>query len=347
MEQENTELSRETSLRSEGHGIDIIREVQRVLRLEGSALLHCASNLEEPARQTQLRLALTRMYETVERGGKIILTGLGKSGKIAQKIAATLSSTGSFSVYLHPTEALHGDMGAVKSGDVILALSHTGNTEEILRLIPEFADRDICLIGMGGNSQSRLAGLCDVWIDSYVDLEACPHNLAPTSSTTLALALGDAIALTLMQLRGFNPNDFKTNHPGGSLGRKLTLRVKDLMHRGNALPRVGPESSMEEVLNESTEKKLGAVLILQERELLGIITDGDIRRALQKREQFFHLTAEAVMTKKPVTVQSEAMAREAFELMENRSSQIAVLPVLDSTHQCVGIVRLHDLVKNL
>ena len=179
-----------------------VREVQRILTVEGQAILNCAVRLNESKAQHQLSLALSQLHRAVASGKKIVLTGLGKSGKIAQKISATLLSTGSFSVYLHPTEALHGDLAILQTGDVVIALSYTGNTEEILRLVPLLSERKIPFIAIGGNPDSQLARLADVWIDSSVGMEACPHNLAPTSSTTLALALGDALALTLMQMRG-------------------------------------------------------------------------------------------------------------------------------------------------
>ena len=276
------------------------------------------------------------------------MIGLGKSGKVAQKIAATLSSTGSPSLYLHPTEALHGDIGMLGSNDAAIALSYTGNTEEMVRLIPSLKSLRIPVIGLGGNKDSQLANRCDFWIDGSVRQEACPHNLAPTTSTTLAMALGDALAVALMKVRGFDASSFARNHPGGALGRRLTLRVTDVLHRDDQVPVVGLDASVDEVIVKSTQKKLGAVLVSgPDRKLEGIITDGDIRRALTLREKFFSLKARDIMTRSPVSATPEMMAQQALELMENRPSQISVLPVVDDRGNWIGLVRLHDLIKSL
>jgi arabinose-5-phosphate isomerase len=218
-----------------------------------------------------------------------------------------------------------------------------------VRLMPSLKSLRVPVVGIGGNPQSKLAELCDVWLDGAVDAEACPHNLAPTTSTTLALAIGDALAIALMQLRGFDAASFAQNHPGGSLGRRLNLRVGDVMHQGDAVPRVQAHAPVDEVLMSSTQKKLGAVLVVDRdgKKLLGIVTDGDVRRALQHREKFFSMKASEVMTQNPVTVRSDQMAKEALDLMENRPSQISVLPVVDSSGNWQGLVRLHDLVRAL
>lgn len=338
-----------------------LNEACRVLELESQSLIQCAHRLRESSKQTPLGAeasnwirAVDLMNATLNQGGKIVVTGVGKSGKIAQKIAATFSSTGSAAVYLHPTEGLHGDLGLISRGDCILALSYTGNTEELLRLLPSLKHLQVPIIGLGGKSHSQLALHCIAWIDGSVEREACPHNLAPTTSTTLALALGDALAIALMQLRGFNPNDFAMNHPGGALGKRLNLHVSDLMKTGNSLAVTTCDASMDEVIRLSTEKKLGAVLIFSSKlspelsnTLEGIVTDGDLRRALQHREKFFNFKAEEIMTKKPTTCLPEMMAYDALKLMENRPSQISVLPVVDSQGQCVGLIRLHDLIQSL
>jgi arabinose-5-phosphate isomerase len=325
--------------------VTIVPEMIRVLQLEGQAILKCAERLKNDAEAGQLQKALDLLRLSLDNGGKIIITGVGKSGKVGQKIAATLSSTGSLAVFLHPTEGLHGDLGIIRPQDVILALSYTGNTDELVRLLPSFRSLRVPVIGLGGNSNSKLSNECDAWIDARVDQEACPHNLAPTTSTTLALALGDALAVVLMQIRGFDAKSFAQFHPGGSLGRKLTLTVGDLMHRGADVPVVGPQSTMKEVIVAATRKTLGAVLVVQDRELLGIITDGDIRRSLQLQEKFFGLKACDVMTQKPVTASVDMKAQVALELMENRPSQISVLPVVDQNGRWEGLLRLHDLVK--
>ena len=319
--------------------------IARTLKLEGQAILDCAERMLQNKTSAQVEKALGYFQSALDRGGKIVLTGIGKSGKVAQKIAATLCSTGSFAVYLHSTEGLHGDLGLVRPQDAVLALSYTGNTEDVLQLLPSIRNLGVPVVGMGGNASSRLASLCDAWIDGWVESEACPHNLTPTSSTTLALALGDAIAMALMQLRNFDAQSFAKNHPGGSLGRRLQLRVRDLMHAADHVPTVGPQAMMDEVVSESTLRKLGAVLVVEGKQLLGIITDGDIRRSLKAREKFFHYKAEDIMTRKPVTARPEMMAQGALQLMEDRSSQISVLPVTNDQGEWVGLIRLHDLVR--
>jgi arabinose-5-phosphate isomerase len=249
-------------------------------------------------------------------------------------------------VFLHPTEGLHGDIGLIRSNDAILALSYTGNSDELVRLIPSLKSMGTSVIGLGGNFGSKLASLSDVWLDAYVETEACPYNLAPTTSTTLALAMGDAIAITLMQLRGFDSQSFANFHPGGSLGRRLNLNVEDLMHTGDAVPIVSPLATMEEVVIVSTQKKLGAVLVVESHRLLGIITDGDLRRSLKHREKFFHMKAQEVMTVQPVTASPGMKAELALQLMEERASQISVLPVIDDQGYWKGLLRLHDLIRS-
>lgn len=328
--------------------LDVVSEAIRVLRLEGNAILQCATRFNENQAAQNLARAIELMKSSLDQGGKIIVTGLGKSGKIAQKVAATLSSTGSLAVFLHPTEGLHGDLGVLTPRDVILAFSYTGNTEELIRLIPSIRGIGVSLIGIGGNPESQLAPKCDVWLDAKVEQEACPHNLAPTCSTTLALAIGDALAVTLMQIRGFDEKAFALNHPGGALGRRLSLRVSDLMHTGAELGVVSLSADMDSILVTSTEKKLGGILVTDaNNQMVGIITDGDIRRALKHREKFFSLSAKDIMTPNPVTIRRDALAKEALDLMENRPSQISVLPVLNEKDEWVGLIRIHDLVKNL
>ena len=329
--------------------IDVIAEVSRVLNLEGEAILRMVNSLADPsgAVAQSFENALLASHQALEREGKIVVTGVGKSGKIGQKIAATLCSTGSLSVYLHPTEALHGDLGLVGPKDIVWILSQTGNTDEVVRLVPSLKTRGVTLLGVGGNRSSVLATQCDIWIQAEVQAEACPHNLAPTTSTTLALAIGDSLAMALMQLRGFDSSQFAQNHPGGALGKKLNLKVSDLMHRGVDVPCVGIDAPMDAVIIASTEKKLGAVLVNEGQKLVGIITDGDIRRALQFREKFFQFTSRDVMTRDPISVSPHALAQYALELMENRPSQISVLPVLNSDGNWLGLIRLHDLVRSL
>lgn len=327
--------------------LEILNELRRTLRLEGEAILSTESALgsvDSLAAGAWLR-AVHLLSTALDRGGKIVVTGVGKSGKIAGKIAATLSSTGAQAFFLHPTEGLHGDLGFVRPNDAILAISYTGNTEELLRILPAFQSLKAPLICITGNLKSRLAECADAVLDASVATEACPHNLAPTTSTTLALAMGDALAMALMKLRNFNAESFARNHPGGSLGRRLNLTVEHCMQKGEAVGLVTENSTMDQVVIIATQKRSGAVLVVREGKLLGLITDGDIRKALSHQERFFHLRASEVMTENPITATPEMPARDAVALMENRSSQINVLPVVDREGNWIGLLRLHDLLQ--
>jgi arabinose-5-phosphate isomerase len=326
---------------------EILNAVQTVLSTEAQALKACAERIHREPMATQIVKAITTMQECLDAQGKIVITGMGKSGKIAQKIAATLSSTGSLSVYLHPSEGLHGDLGILQSKDIVWALSYSGNTEEIIRLLPSFQKLGVKLIGMGGNSQSKLARESAIWIDASVEQEACPHNLAPTTSTTLALAIGDAIAVCLMKIRKFDTEAFAKNHPAGSIGKKINLKVSDLMHHLQNVSVVSENAPVDEVLVSASEKKLGGVLVTRNSKLLGLITDGDIRRALKHREKIFSLKASEIMTHNPITVDSEESAFAALRIMEDRESQIHVLPVVDAKFNVVGLLRLHDIARTL
>lgn len=327
--------------------IEILSELRRTLSLEGESILATARGIDSPDLPNSKAWlhAIKLLHAALERGGKIVVTGIGKSGKIAGKIAASLSSTGSQATYLHPTEGLHGDLGFISPKDVVLALSYTGNTEELIRILPAFQALKTPVISITGNLKSKLAEYSDAVIDASVLLEACPHNLAPTTSTTLALAIGDALAVALMKLRGFDADSFARNHPGGSLGRRLNLTVEACMQKACDIGLVTEETTMDQVVIVATQKRLGAVLVVREKKLLGIITDGDIRKALSHRERFFHLRADEVMSKDPITATPEMAARDALALMENRSSQISVLPVVDSTGAWIGLIRLHDLLQ--
>jgi arabinose-5-phosphate isomerase len=326
---------------------DLLSEIRRTLCLEGEAILATAKNIAtlEGERSASWLKATKLLHTALERGGKIVVTGVGKSGKIAGKIAATLSSTGSPAIFLHPTEGLHGDLGFVQPKDVVLALSYTGNTDELLRILPAFKALKTPLVSITGNRRSRLAEESDATIDASVEQEACPHNLAPTTSTTLSLAIGDALAVTLMKLRNFDAESFARNHPGGSIGRKLNLTVGDCMQKGDLVGIIAEEATMDQVVILASQKRLGAVLVTRGQKLLGIITDGDIRKSLSHRERFFQLRADEVMTKNPTTAIPEMPARDAIALMENRASQISVLPVVDRDGHWMGLLRLHDLLQ--
>lgn len=292
--------------------------------------------------------------ESVERAveiltccdSKIIVLGVGKSGVIAQKIAQTLVSTGTIAVFVHPSDALHGGLGVVTAGDVVIALSNSGETDEILTLLPAIKSRGVRLLSIVGNLESTLARQSDVALDASVDYEACPLNLAPTTSTTVALAIGDALAMTLMQAKNLTAEDFASNHPAGQLGKRLTIKVKNLMH---ASPNVSPEASLLEVVREISRHALGAVNVVDaEKHLIGIVTDGDLRRTIEKAENlnFEKTNAEAMMTKNPTVAVPEMLAFDALGLMENRPRQINVLPVVDENKICVGLLRLHDIVRS-
>jgi arabinose-5-phosphate isomerase len=323
------------------------KEFFRVLRLEAQAIESALTRFEtNPSYAATLESVVELIYSQTEKGGKAVVIGVGKSGKIAAKIAATFSSTGTEAHFIHPTEALHGDLGVVGKNDVVIALSYTGNTEELLTLLPYFERRGTPVVALTGNLNSKLSQKSKFSLDCSVSEEACAHNLAPTSSTTLTLAIGDALAVALMQARKFTSQDFAVNHPGGSLGRRLQLLVKDLMHPLPKAPVVAESASMDEVLNLSTDRKLGAVLVCKGSKLLGIITDGDIRRALSMKEKFFSLHAKDIMTQKPTTVLEDKLAYDALRLMEERESQISVLPVVNASGDALGLLRIHDLVQS-
>jgi arabinose-5-phosphate isomerase len=312
-------------------------------------LKHEAATIECAARRLQPEQIEEAVKLLVECRGKVILTGIGKSGFIARKVAATLTSTGTKSVFLHPSDALHGDLGIVELSDVVVLLSNSGETDEMLVMLPYLKHRMVPFIAIVGNINSTLARNADVVLDASVDKETCPFNLAPTASTTVALAIGDALALTVMQIKGLTPEDFALNHPAGRLGKRLTLKVADLMRTGSDNPTVSPAASWIEVVSAITRGGLGAVNVVKDGgALAGIITDGDLRRAIQKSNpaDLQDLTAEVFMTSNPVTVTPNELAYTALQLMENRPSQISVLPVVDHERRSVGLLRLHDLVRS-
>ncbi len=275
--------------------------------------------------------------------GRVVVTGLGKSGLIGRKIAATLSSTGTPAFFLHPAEALHGDLGMVTREDVLLALSNSGNTEEVNLIALLLRRRGVKIIAFTGNLKSKLAQLADVVVDVGVPREACPHDLAPTASTTAALAVGDALAVALAEARGFGPEDFRRNHPAGSLGERLKVRVAEIMLTGEHLPLTREGTLMQEALPEMDQKRLGCILVLDSRgRLSGIITDGDLRRALVRHGSLEGLRVEEIMTRNPKRIEKDRLASEALDLMEKHL--ITVLPVVDAEEHLVGILHLHDIL---
>jgi arabinose-5-phosphate isomerase len=313
-------------------------KVVELLKLESFAIEQAANRLEKSV--------VRKTIEILENcTGKIIVTGVGKSGIIAQKIAQTLTSTGTVAVFVHPSDAMHGSLGVISNGDVLIALSNSGETDEILLLLPALQKRKTCIISIVGNINSTLARQSDVVLDASVDQEACPLNLAPTTSTTVALAIGDALAMTLMQAKGLTAEDFAANHPGGRLGKRLTLKVKNLMHDS---PNVSLDANWLEVVKAISKHSLGAVNVVDKnKSLVGIVTDGDLRRTIEKTEakNLENLTAAQMMTKNPIVATSEMLAFDALQLMENRPFQISVLPVVEK-EKCVGLLRLHDIVRS-
>lgn len=312
--------------------IDAIKIAKEVFEIESKTILDLCDNLDENFSKTiDLILSIK---------GRCVVSGMGKSGHIGAKIAATLASTGTPSFFMHPGEALHGDLGMITSEDVLLAISNSGETEEVLKLIPVIKKRKIPLIVMAGNQNSTLAKQADIFINIAVKKEACPLQLAPTSSTTATLAMGDAIAVALMRARKFRPDDFALFHPGGSLGRKLLTRVGDLMVSNN-LPIVSPESEFNELVDVMTSGKLGLCIVLENEKLVGIITDGDLRRALRANDKpRFNFKAKEIMSEKPKTIEASAMASEAEELMlKYKIKEI----VVTQAEKIVGIIQLYAI----
>lgn len=276
--------------------------------------------------------------------GKVILIGMGKSGHIAKKIAATLASTGTPSFYVHPGEAGHGDLGMVNDKDVVIIISYSGESDEIITLLPSIKRLNIAMISMTGNSSSTIAEESDVHLDVSVDQEACPHNLTPTSSTTVALVMGDAIAITLLNARGFTPEDFAKSHPSGALGRRLLTLVSNIMKSADDIPIVSKETSIIDSLLVMSQKSLGMVLITDKNNtLLGIFTDGDLRRAIEKNINFQDLSIKDVMTQNCKSIQPNKPALIALQMMEEYS--LNSLPVVDDNNQVIGAINMHTLMQ--
>jgi arabinose-5-phosphate isomerase len=303
-----------------------------------------------------IRVAADRLCEAdfhrvvdfvLQQKGKVVVSGLGKSGFVAQKIVATLCSTGTPAVFLHPAEALHGDLGVYQGGDVTILISKSGATTELLRLVPLLRQFRSPTIGILGNSTSALAQQVDVVLDATVAREADPCDVAPTSSSAVALAIGDALASALMVARGFTADDFARFHPGGQLGRNLLLKVEDVMHRGDAVAWVFPDDSLKSVVLSMTRHALGAACVVDsEGRLEGLITEGDLRRAIQTNDDIRGLSAKQIMTRRPTVVTPDVPLKEALRLMENRPSQVSVLPVVEAaTNRCLGLIRIHDIYQ--
>jgi len=319
---------------------EILEEGIRVLRIESEAISGLIEGLDQ------------RFVDAVNLcfacQGHVVVIGMGKSGLIGKKMSATLASTGTPSFFMHPSEAIHGDLGMISRNDLAVMISNSGETEEILRILPSLKRLDLKLITLTGEMKSTLAKRSDVVLDVSVNEEACSLGLAPTASTTAALAMGDALAVALLEKRGFRKEDFASFHPGGALGRNLLLKVEEVMHTGAAIPRVFEDTPMNQVVLEMTAKKLGMTTVLNEKgALAGVITDGDLRRLFENVSQaskdIFSLPANAAMTLNPKTIQKDALAAEAVRLME--SAAITSLISVDASGNLEGIVHMHDLLK--
>ena len=313
-----------------------INSAKRTLDIESKALAKLAANLDQK---------FSNLCEVILKSkGKIITLGVGKSGHIAQKISATLSSTGSPSYFIHATEALHGDIGVISKNDSVLILSHSGESKEIIDLIPSLKNIGCKIFSFTGPTESTIAKSTDINISTEVDKEACPLDLAPTSSTTAALALGDALAIALLESRKFSPQDFAKSHPGGKLGKKLTLKVEDIMSKGKDFPFVSPNTLLSKALIEISNKGLGMVAVVDKKKLKGVFTDGDLRRTIGSKKDIHKTKISLVMSKNVKTIQQSSLASKAIETMEKNN--IYVLIVLDSKKIPVGVLRMHDLMQS-
>ncbi len=313
----------------------LINKARDVILSEAEALREMADRLDE-----SFEKAVDLLYNVK---GRVIITGIGKSGQVARKIAGTLSSTGTPAMFIHPTEGVHGDAGAILSDDIAVVVSKSGDTEELMRLIPIFKRLEVPIIAITGGNGSPIAQQADVILDASVSREACPLNLSPTSSTTAALVMGDALASVLVELRGFTVDDFSFIHPGGALGRKL-IKVKDIMHTGNELPIVASNAGFKEMILEVTSKRFGMAIIVDEAgKLAGVFTDGDLRRTIEAVENPFNKRAGEIATRNPKTVGSDELAATAVAIMEDHN--ITGLVIVDGAGKPIGIIHLHDLLK--
>ncbi|MBF0329399.1 MAG: KpsF/GutQ family sugar-phosphate isomerase [Nitrospirae bacterium] len=317
--------------------MSILDIARKVLKTEADAVDALLSRLDNSFERT-----IDLIFSSK---GRVIVTGMGKSGLVGKKISATLASTGTPAFFMHPAEASHGDLGMVTADDVILAISNSGETEEIIGLIPFLERFDVTLISMTGNAGSSLAKASEVHLDVGVKEEACPLGIVPTASTTATMAMGDAIAVALLSKRGFKEEDFALFHPGGSLGKKLFLKVSDLMHYGASLPLVSPDTAMVEAVIEISSKRLGIAVVADEtKKVLGILTDGDLRRGIEKwGRDFFDMKAGEAMTRNPKMIKEDELAAKALSIMEKHSITSIVVP--DAEGRAKGIIHLHDILK--
>ncbi|MDY0402814.1 KpsF/GutQ family sugar-phosphate isomerase [Sulfurovum sp.] len=316
--------------------MDLITIAQETFQIEADALLRASERLDH-----RFLDAVELIYRTK---GKLIVTGVGKSGLVGAKMAATFASTGTSSFFLHPTEALHGDLGMISYGDAVLAISNSGESEELTKILPHIKRFDIPLIGLTGNPDSSLGRYADVFLDISVEKEACPLGAAPTTSTTLTMAIGDALAVALMKKRGFKHEDFASFHPGGSLGKKLFVKIRDLMQTEN-LPIISEETTLKEAVVVMSEGKMGTVLIVDRNDVLkALLSDGDLRRALMKKDFDLNYPAITYATLHPASYQdTELLASDALEIIETK--RIQLLPITDHAGRIIGVLHIHDLVN--
>jgi arabinose-5-phosphate isomerase len=315
---------------------DLIQSGQRTIQMETDAVKELSSRIG--------RSFVTACETILSCHGRVVVIGMGKSGHIGNKIAATLASTGTPAFFVHPGEASHGDLGMITKGDVVIAISNSGNTSEIVTLIPLIVRLGIPLISMTGDDQSQLAKAACANLDVSVSSEACPLNLAPTTSTTVTLVMGDALAIALLEARGFTAKDFAFSHPGGALGRKLLLRVRDIMHKGDEMPSVMADQPLQTALMEMTQKGFGMTTIMsREGKLIGIFTDGDLRRIFDLSIDIAITPISDVMSVSPKTIHQDMLAAEALTIMEN--SAITALVAEDDNHNPAGVVHLHDILR--
>ena len=311
-----------------------IASAKRTIKIESNSISQIASQLDKSF--------VTLCDKVIKCDGKFIIMGVGKSGHIAQKISATLSSTGTPSIFIHPTEAAHGDMGLIDKKDIVLLISNSGETDEIINILSSLKRHCKEIASLTSNNKSSIAKSADIKIQLKSKKEACPLNLAPTSSTTNALVFGDALAIALLEAKGFTQKDFASSHPAGKLGKKLITQVEDLMHKGNAIPKVSPDTILDKALLEITKKNLGITLIVEKTRLVGIFTDGDLRRCINKKVDIQNTKIKDVMTKKFKTINSDALAIDAANIMED--NKIFTLVVIDKNKH-IGVISMHDLIE--
>jgi arabinose-5-phosphate isomerase len=318
----------------------IIKDGKQVIIKEKKAIIELERRFNENSFQINFTKAVEEIYKCK---GKVVVSGIGKSGIVAQKIVATFNSTGTNSIFLHSADSIHGDLGVVREDDIVILISKSGGTTEVMRIIPVLKKIRVRIILITGNINSQLAEFSDIVLDSSVKEEACPLNLAPTSSSTSAVVLGDALAIALLEKRGFTKEDFAAVHPGGILGRKLLLKIQDIMVKGKDIPVVAPNTGLKDVIYMISSKRLGCAVVKNREKIIGIITDGDIRRLLQREFDMNKITAKDIMGKNPKTILDSTLAKNALEIMEK--NKITQLIICNKKNKLTGIIHIHSLVE--